>query len=66
MISYWIKFAILLSNLLQITDGANWAQASGKVQQNIVVPAYPTPGSQHWSPRYGMATIVTVRGFVSI
>lgn len=39
---------------------ANWAQASGNIQQNTVIPYYPAPGKPHWGPRYGMAAAVRV------
>lgn len=60
MLSHWIHFVVLLSHFLQLADGANWAQASGHIQQNIVLPAYPSPDTPHWTPRYGHAAIVSV------
>eukprot|EP01039_Chlorochromonas_danica_P008280 gene8280-9129_t len=38
---------------------ANWAQSSGEMAQNIAIPYLPAPATPHWSPRFGMATIVT-------
>lgn len=39
-------------------DAANWAQASGKLQQNIVIPYIPSPARPHWTARYGAAAVV--------
>lgn len=40
---------------------ANWAQASGSIQQNIVVPYYAAPDTPHWTGRYGASVASTVR-----
>jgi hypothetical protein len=37
---------------------ANWAQASGKLKQNIAIPYIPAPNQPHWTPRYGSTTVV--------
>lgn len=39
---------------------ANWAQVSGNIDQNVVVPYFPGPNQPHWQARYGMATVVAV------
>ena len=43
------------------TDASNWAEVSGEVEQNVVIPFYPSPNNKHWGPRYGFAMVVTVR-----
>lgn len=37
---------------------ANWAQSSGPVDQNVVIPYFPRPSNRHWQARYGMAVVV--------
>lgn len=37
---------------------ANWAQASGEIQQNVVIPYYPSFKNAHWGSRYGFVSIV--------
>ena len=37
---------------------ANWAQSSGQIQQNVVIPYIPAPGHRHWQARYGAAAVV--------
>ena len=39
-------------------DGANWAQTSGFIEQNVVFPTIPSVSMKQWQARYGMATIV--------
>lgn len=57
-ISYFTT-VILICFLLNLSKvfPANWAQTSGKISQNIVIPYYPAPGKPHWSQRYGHVTI---------
>lgn len=37
---------------------ANWAQGSGYIEQNVVIPQQPTLSHPHWQARYGMSTAV--------
>ena len=39
---------------------ANWVQVSGKINQNVVLTYNPSPNNPHYSPRYGMASVVMV------
>lgn len=39
---------------------ANWAQASGEVSQNVVIPYVPSPEKPHWAARFGMTTVAVV------
>ncbi len=41
-------------------DGANWAQSSGYLEQNVVIPAMPSPAVKHWQSRYGMASVTYI------
>ena len=41
-----------------LVQGTNWAQTSGKVAQNVVVPRRPSPDFPHWSERYGAAVVL--------
>jgi hypothetical protein len=34
---------------------------SGNIEQNVVVPYFPSPNQLHWGARYGMTVIVAVR-----
>ena len=47
---------LLLVN--QVARAANWAQTSGDVKQNVVIPYYPSANREHWNARYGHATVV--------
>jgi hypothetical protein len=40
-------------------DAANWAQASGYLEQNVAIPAIPSTSVPHWQARYGMVIITT-------
>ena len=42
---------------LQLGESANWAQTSGYLEQNVVIPAIPSPAVKHWQPRYGMSSL---------
>ena len=42
---------------LQFVESANWAQTSGYLEQNVVIPAIPSPAVKHWQPRYGMSSL---------
>lgn len=47
-----------ISNNMMMESIANWAQASGKLKQNIVIPYIPAPNQPHWTPRYGATAVV--------
>lgn len=38
---------------------ANWAQSSGKLKQNTVIPNIPSPSHPHWQPRFGAQLLVS-------
>ena len=40
---------------------ANWAQSSGPLLQNTVIPYLPNDANPHWNPRYGMVSVAMVR-----
>lgn len=51
----------LIANI-QESICSNWAQTSGKIEQNIVVTEIPAPDKSHWSARYGHATVIMHSG----
>lgn len=53
-----IGIIILLFSRLNFCFCANWAQSSGDIKQNIVIPYYPSPPNPHWAARYGMVSVV--------
>ena len=46
----WLTLGALLTG----AGGANWAQVSGEIQQNVVVPYLPGTQRPHWSGRTGL------------
>ena len=56
-LSTFLSFILCLSQYY-ISLAANWAQTTGKVQQNVVIPTMPTLSNPHWERRYGMAVVV--------
>ena len=56
---------VLLGSFVTITKQANWAQSSGEIQQNVVIPAYPSPAKKHFQPRYGHAVVVVPKAVTS-
>jgi len=46
------------SQVLLLVDASNWAQASGPIQQNTVLPSIPSPAKKHWQNRFGHCTIL--------
>lgn len=48
---------LLLFDILNIGFSSNWAQTSGILQQNVVIPRFPTPEFPHWEKRYGHAAV---------
>jgi hypothetical protein len=50
--------SLLLAQATWKCDGANWAQTTGKLEQNVVIPRMPTPAYRHWAQRYGHAVVV--------
>ena len=51
-----ILLAIITTS--KYVDSANWAQASGYIDQNVVIPSIPSPTKKHWQARYGFASLV--------
>jgi hypothetical protein len=51
-------FVVLWSLWVGKGAAANWAQASGQINQNLVIPYYPAPNRQQWAPRYGHVAII--------
>ena len=59
MLMIWLMMSIMCQYLITVNVyAANWAQASGKLQQNIAIPYLPSPSRPHWTPRYGTAAVV--------
>jgi len=58
-------FFLLLQIFFFSIHAANWAQVSGNIQQNTVIPYYPTPGTPHWAARFGHVTIVRAASNIS-
>ena len=52
----FILLAFITSS--KYVDSANWAQASGYIDQNVVIPTIPSPTKKHWQARYGFASLV--------
>ncbi len=50
---------ISLFSLFLLIKCSNWAQTTGKLSQNIVIPRFPTPAYRHWAQRFGHAVVVT-------
>ena len=53
-----IIFFLVLLSCYDYALSANWAQSSGPIAQNIVIPYYPSPNTPHWQARYGMVSII--------
>jgi hypothetical protein len=49
---------LLIFCCVDFLSASNWAQTSGKVQQNVVIPRIPTPSYPHWTQRFGHAIVV--------
>lgn len=43
---------------ITLVDASNWAQTSGKISQNVVFSAQPSPALRHWQSRFGHATVI--------
>ena len=43
---------------ITLVGSTNWAQTTGKTEQNVVVPRRPSPDHRHWSERYGAAVVL--------
>jgi len=67
--SYFVLFLsiIVIDFIIDIPVAlaSNWAQVSGFIQQSITIPYYPSPGSPHFSPRYGMVSVATTASNIS-
>ena len=51
-------YLLLLNFYHEFVLSANWAQSSGDIAQNIVIPYYPSPPNPHWAARFGMVSII--------
>lgn len=47
----------LISSSFKYTESANWAQTSGYLDQNVVIPTIPSPAKKHWQARYGFSNL---------
>jgi hypothetical protein len=52
----WFYIFLWLDHIGYIS-ASNWAQTTGDVSQNVVVPQIPKPAHPHWNKRYGMAIV---------
>ena len=55
---HWRLVAVLFLFCVEETHTANWAQTSGEIEQNVVLPAMPSPTLSHWQARFGHATVI--------
>ena len=53
---------VVLSLYTDFTESSNWAQTSGRLDQNIVITKLPSADNLHWAARYGHATTVMNTG----
>ena len=53
---------ILLSFHPDVSESSNWAQTSGRLDQNIVITKLPSVENLHWSARFGHATAILNTG----
>jgi hypothetical protein len=56
--NFFLLTSVVLSETLWLCWGSNWAQTTGKLEQNVVIPRYPSPAYRHWAQRYGHAVVV--------
>jgi hypothetical protein len=56
--NFLLLAVVFLDETLWLCQGANWAQTTGKLGQNVVIPRYPTPAYRHWAQRFGHAVVV--------
>ena len=53
---------VVLSLYTDFTESSNWAQTSGRLDQNVVITKIPSADNLHWAARYGHATTVMNTG----
>ena len=53
---------LILSLHTGFTECSNWAQTSGRLDQNIVITKIPSADNLHWAARYGHATSILNTG----
>ncbi len=53
---------LVLSFYTDFIESSNWAQTSGRLDQNVIITKIPSAGNLHWAARYGHATTILNTG----
>ena len=53
---------LVLSLYTDFIESSNWAQTSGRLDQNVIITKIPSAGNLHWAARYGHATTILNTG----